>query len=157
MSSVHRRLMGWLLQAMGSPGRKNLGPCHLCSSPPGFSTFWTIRIRSRLRYYSSFGIRIRILKFHISGDLTPTQSYKEFLQRFHGCIVQMCEKGAVIPDVSCTAGHQSTTITSHQFIIRLNTTWCQITFVNCELSRSKMWCCCAYFAVIPISVCINIS
>jgi len=26
--------------------------------------------------------------------------------------LQMCEKDAVIPDVSCTAGHQSTTIAS---------------------------------------------
>jgi len=34
----------------------------------------------------------------------------------------MCEKGAVAPDVSCTAGHHSTTIASHQFTIRLNTT-----------------------------------
>jgi len=69
----------------------------------------------------------------------------------------MCEKGAVTPDVECTAGHQSTTIASHQFTIRLNTTSCHITFVNCELSRLEMWCCYAYFAVISILVCINIS
>jgi len=36
--------------------------------------------------------------------------------------LQMCEKRAIAPDVSCTAGHQSTTITSHQSTIRLDTT-----------------------------------
>jgi len=59
----------------------------------------------------------------------------------------MCERGAVTPDVSCTAEHQSTTMASHQSTI----------FVNCELSRLEMWCCCAYFAVLYILVCINIS
>jgi len=29
----------------------------------------------------------------------------------------MCERGAVTPDVACTAEHQSTTIASHQFTI----------------------------------------
>jgi len=29
----------------------------------------------------------------------------------------MCEKGAVTPDVSCTAKHQSTTIASHHSTI----------------------------------------
>jgi len=72
--------------------------------------------------------------------------------------LQTCVKGAVTPDVSCTAEHQSTTIASNRSTIRLNTTkWCQLTFVNCELSRLEMYCCCAYFAVISILVCINIS
>jgi len=71
--------------------------------------------------------------------------------------VQISEKNAVTPDVSCTAGHQSTTIASHQSTIRLNTTWCQTTFVNCELSSLEMRCCCAYFAERSILVCINIS
>jgi len=31
----------------------------------------------------------------------------------------MCERGAVTPDVSCTAGCQSTTTTSHQSTVRL--------------------------------------
>jgi len=34
--------------------------------------------------------------------------------------------------------------------IRLNTTWCEITFANCEWCRLEMWCCCAYFAVLYI-------
>jgi len=29
MFSVHGQLMGWMLRAMGGPGLKNLGPCHL--------------------------------------------------------------------------------------------------------------------------------
>jgi len=69
--------------------------------------------------------------------------------------LQMCERGAVTPDVPCTAEHQSTTIASHQSTIRLNTTWCQIMFVNCELSRLEMWCCCVilwhYCASISVS------
>jgi len=67
----------------------------------------------------------------------------------------MCEKGAVTPDVSRIAEHQSTTIASHQSSIRLNAKWCQVTFANCELSRLEMWCCCAYSAVTPILVFIN--
>jgi len=50
----------------------------------------------------------------------------------------MFERGAVTPDVSCTAVHQSTestTIASHQSTVRLDTMWYQITFVNSELSR----------------------
>lgn len=31
MSSVHGPLMGWILRAMGCPGSKNLGLCHLCT------------------------------------------------------------------------------------------------------------------------------
>jgi len=29
MFSVHGLLLGWMLQAMGGPGPRNLGPCHL--------------------------------------------------------------------------------------------------------------------------------
>ena len=43
------------------------------SNHAGFSTFWTNRIGSGLRFYSSFRIRIRIFKFHF-WNLTPTQS-----------------------------------------------------------------------------------
>jgi len=42
--------------------------------------------RIRLRFYSSFRTRIRIFKFHL-WNLTPTQSWKAFLQRFKGCNV----------------------------------------------------------------------
>jgi len=45
---------------------------------------------------------------------------------------QMFERGAVALDVSCTAEHQSTTMASHQSTVRLNSTWCQITFVSCD-------------------------
>jgi len=37
------------------------------SSPAGFSTFWTNRIGSGLRFYSSFRIRFRIFKFQCFG------------------------------------------------------------------------------------------
>jgi len=43
--------------------------------------------------------------------------------------LQICENGAVTQDVSCTAEQQSTAIASRQSIIRLITTWCQITLV----------------------------
>jgi len=43
--------------------------------------------------------------------------------------LQMCERGAVAPDVSSTARHQSTTMASHQSTVRLNSIWCQITFI----------------------------
>jgi len=33
MSSVHGQLMGWMVRAMGGPGSKNLGPCHLYLVP----------------------------------------------------------------------------------------------------------------------------
>jgi len=56
------------------------------SHPAEFSRFWTNRIGSGLRFYSSLRIRIRIFKFHF-WNLTPTQSYKECLQRFKGCNV----------------------------------------------------------------------
>jgi len=60
------------------------------------------------------------------------------------------QKFRLTPDVSSTTGHQSTTIAARESTVRLNATWCQITFLNCELSRLEMWFCCAYFAVISI-------
>jgi len=75
----------------------------------------------------------------------------------------MCERGAVTPDVSCTAEHQSTTIASHQSTIshqaqyNVNVMLDYICYSSGEVWRLEMWCCCAYFAVLYILVCINIS
>jgi len=53
-------------------------------SPAGFSTFWTSRIGSGLRFYSSF--RTRIFKFHFFG-IWRQHNHKQFWQRFKGCNV----------------------------------------------------------------------
>jgi len=45
------------------------------SNPAGFSTFWTNRIGSGQRFYSSYRIKIRIFKSHF-WNLTSTQSWK---------------------------------------------------------------------------------
>jgi len=50
-----------------SSNQRSTGSGFQDSNPAGFSTFWTNRIGSGLRFYSSFRIRFRIFKYHCFG------------------------------------------------------------------------------------------
>ena len=67
------------------------------SSPAGFSTFWTNRIGSGLRFYSSF--RIRIFKFHWFGIWRQHNHKKNFCKDLGFNVVQInckCVKKALL-------------------------------------------------------------
>jgi len=72
------------------------------------------RIRTTVLF--KFPVQDQDFRISLFGELTPTQSQKEFLQRFKGCNAVRfkckCERDAVTPDVLCTAAHQSSTIAS---------------------------------------------